>query len=108
MEKFYYHEEPIFGTASYDKLHLRGDAMVSAAMKDLQSPIALLKNCKYDLKTAIDKPLGEVDDDTMTRLKDATLDAMKKYDDQVKIAKRSIPKPSKPKAASKAVPKATA
>ena len=80
--------------------------MVGAAMKDLQPYIDQLKNCKYDLKTATDKPVGEVSDGDMALYKDAMLDAMRQYDDQVKIAKRSIPKTSKPKG--KASPKAAA
>ena len=84
-------------------MDLRGEAMIKAAMKDLEPYIITLKNAKYDLKQATDKPLGEISDEEMTKLKDLMISAMTKYDDQVKIAKRSIPKPTKPKA--KAEPK---
>ena len=80
--------------------------MITAAMQDLAPHIATLKNSKYDLKQAVDKQVGEVSDDELNRLKDCMLAAIAKYDDQVRIAKRSIPQ--KPKQKAKAEPKAAA
>ena len=83
-------------------LDLRGAAMITAAMQDLEPYIVALKNTKYDLKQATDKPAGTISDEELNRIKDDMLSAITSYDDQVKIAKRSIPKTTKPKAKAKA------
>ena len=45
---------------------------------------------------------GTISDEELNRIKDDMLSAITSYDDQVKIAKRSIPKTTKPKAKAKA------
>ena len=77
---------------------LRGEAMASAAMKDLDPHVAAMTDARACLKKGLDSDLSE---DQLKIQVDNLIHYMGKFDEQVKVAKRSIPKVVKPKAAAK-------
>ena len=69
--------------------------MLEAAMKDLKPYMDALEREKKNLKTIMEA--DEVPDEQLQMVVDNMTSVIQNYDDQVKLARRSLPKPVKAK-----------
>ena len=80
---------------------LRGEAMAAAAVKDVDPHFTAMVDARGCLKKGLD---AGVDDSQLQIQVDNLLHYITKFDDQVRTAKRSIPKVVKPKKKAAAAP----